>query len=228
MRRIRPDYDDLMEDLHNQGSSKPAARRQFARRLRELRVARDFRTARSLARALGIDENRYTRYERAEVEPDLELLMKICSVLGVRPNDLLVGGEPRPWSSAAAETGSLAETGQPFKQISDADNARSFAATPALVDERLTVQSIGWALADLVVRLRQSDGATAGHIASNDLPLAHLRMVTAMQQEIHQRPYEMIAQIVTDRAVTGAPIATRRDVDGLVQRLAEALSRAFD
>jgi transcriptional regulator with XRE-family HTH domain len=70
----------------------PAVRELFARRLKELRIPRGFPTARSLSRALGIDENRYTRYERAEVEPDLNLLIKICGLLRVSPNDLLVTG----------------------------------------------------------------------------------------------------------------------------------------
>ena len=39
--------------------------------------------------AIGIEENRYTRYERAEVEPSLTVLLKICETLGVSPNDLL-------------------------------------------------------------------------------------------------------------------------------------------
>lgn len=72
----------------------------FARRLRELRVPRGFRTARSLASALGIDENRYTRYERAEVEPDLGLLMKICETLALTPNDLLIDTPIGPTSTA--------------------------------------------------------------------------------------------------------------------------------
>lgn len=61
----------------------------FAKRLRELRIPRGFRTARKLANELGIDENRYTRYERAEVEPDLDLLVRISDALQVTPNDLL-------------------------------------------------------------------------------------------------------------------------------------------
>lgn len=70
----------------------PAARGDFARRLRALRVPRGFATARAFALALGIDENRYTRYERAEVEPDLALIRHICEVLGVTPNELLGPG----------------------------------------------------------------------------------------------------------------------------------------
>lgn len=73
-------------------SDRSQARLEFANHLKELRVARGFRTARSLARALMIDENRYTRYERAEVEPDLSLIRRICQALSVTPNDLLGTG----------------------------------------------------------------------------------------------------------------------------------------
>ena len=61
----------------------------FAKRLRATRSGRGYKTARSFAHKLGIHENRYTRYERAEVEPDLGTLMDICTALDVAPNDLL-------------------------------------------------------------------------------------------------------------------------------------------
>ena len=45
--------------------------------------------ARSFAKALGLKENRYSRYERAETEPDLMTLHRICDTLRVRPDELL-------------------------------------------------------------------------------------------------------------------------------------------
>ena len=65
------------------------ARDRFASQLRHLRAQKGFATARSLAQALGIEENRYTRYERAEVEPSLTLIHRICQTLQASPNDLL-------------------------------------------------------------------------------------------------------------------------------------------
>ncbi len=61
----------------------------FAKRLRATRIGRGFKTARLFARNLGIHENRYTRYERAEVEPDLATFNSICTALEITPNDLL-------------------------------------------------------------------------------------------------------------------------------------------
>ena len=60
-----------------------------AARLKAFRISRGFSTARKFATALGIDENRYTRYERAEVEPDLSLAVADAGVLKATPNDLL-------------------------------------------------------------------------------------------------------------------------------------------
>jgi transcriptional regulator with XRE-family HTH domain len=69
--------------------SAPPARLHFANQLRRLRALKGFASAREFAHAVGIDENRYTRYERAEVEPSLTVLLKMCETLGVSPNELL-------------------------------------------------------------------------------------------------------------------------------------------
>src|SRR6476660_7643221 len=67
----------------------PEVRLQFAKRLKTMRTQRGFDRARYFARSLGIEENRYTRYERAEVEPSLTLINKMCETLRVSPNELL-------------------------------------------------------------------------------------------------------------------------------------------
>ena len=67
----------------------PEVRSQFAQRLKNLRTQRGFDRARYFAKSLGIEENRYTRYERAEVEPSLTLIHKMCETLRVSPNELL-------------------------------------------------------------------------------------------------------------------------------------------
>jgi transcriptional regulator with XRE-family HTH domain len=74
-------------------------RDRFASQLRHLRAQKGFATARSFAQALGIEENRYTRYERGEVEPNLALLDKMCVTLGVSPNELLGFTETTPQPS---------------------------------------------------------------------------------------------------------------------------------
>ena len=73
----------------------PEVRSQFAQRLKNLRTQRGFDRARYFAKSLGIEENRYTRYERAEVEPNLTLIHKMCETLRVSPNELLGFGDLR-------------------------------------------------------------------------------------------------------------------------------------
>jgi transcriptional regulator with XRE-family HTH domain len=67
----------------------PVERQEFAARLRVLRTARGYHTAKQFAEALGLEQNRYNRYERAEVEPSLTVLDRMCRVLNVLPNELL-------------------------------------------------------------------------------------------------------------------------------------------
>jgi transcriptional regulator with XRE-family HTH domain len=73
---------------------KPIERVHFANQLRKLRAERGYRTAKSFATALGIEENGYTRYERAEVEPCLTLIVEMCKLLKVKPNELLAYPTP--------------------------------------------------------------------------------------------------------------------------------------
>ena len=78
----------------------PEVRLQFARRLKDMRTRRGFDRARYFAKSLGIEENRYTRYERAEVEPSLTLIHKMCETLRVSPDELLGFGEAAAQSLA--------------------------------------------------------------------------------------------------------------------------------
>ena len=61
----------------------------FATRLKEERVRSGFLKPSDLAEALEMDEVRYTRWERGEVDPGLGNLVRICKVLKITPNDLL-------------------------------------------------------------------------------------------------------------------------------------------
>jgi transcriptional regulator with XRE-family HTH domain len=65
----------------------------FAERLRQLRTDRGFRYARALASVLGMHENRYTRYERGEVEPNIRTILSICAALDTNPSHLLGYGD---------------------------------------------------------------------------------------------------------------------------------------
>ena len=74
-------------------------RKEFAGRLRGLRLWGGYSTAREFAQAIGEEENTYTRWERGETLPGLEQLMTICAMLEVTPNQIML---PRPKKALAA------------------------------------------------------------------------------------------------------------------------------
>src|SRR6187455_714724 len=98
----------------------PNVRGQFAKRLKTMRTQRGFDRARYFARSLGIEENRYTRYERAEVEPSLTLIHKMCATLHVTPNELLGFAELNEEGAFQAGPGFGESSPQPKAQSSSA------------------------------------------------------------------------------------------------------------
>jgi transcriptional regulator with XRE-family HTH domain len=158
-------------------------RHHFAQRLKELRAARGFRTARSLAQALDIDENRYTRYERAEVEPDLALLMRICEALRATPNDLLVGwAQPSP-ERALEGFAEKAESAGGEAGLASADADRN--------ERRGRVRALAWRLASEVVSWR----------AKPEAPLTALRTKFRLFAEIERDPFAFIGRLAEDPAL---------------------------
>lgn len=171
------------------------ARSRFAQRLRAVRIPRGYKTARSFAHALGIDENRYTRYERAEVEPDLQLLMRICELLRATPNDLLCdtigaprAAEPQPYGFA---DGALATYQADTRAAYQAEPpARSTAkdAEPA-GEERKAVE---WQLAETIAlaKARQQRGS------AEDLPVIEkLRLIGPLFARLNADPFTFLASI---------------------------------
>jgi transcriptional regulator with XRE-family HTH domain len=52
-----------------------------------------------IARRAGLSERRYGYYATGEREPNLDTLIRICEVLSVTPNDLLMPGAKLPAQS---------------------------------------------------------------------------------------------------------------------------------
>jgi transcriptional regulator with XRE-family HTH domain len=70
----------------------------LAKRLRERARQLELKDA-EVARRAGLSERRYGHYVRGLREPDFATLLRICDVLDVTPNDLLLG-EPLARPSA--------------------------------------------------------------------------------------------------------------------------------
>ncbi len=178
----------------------PAARLEFARRLRELRIPRGFRTARSLARSLDIDENRYTRYERAEVEPDLAMIRRICETLDVTPNDLLGGvAMTRDFSQSASRPNSHSGT----------DGI--VASTPGRNDQP-PIPTAAWLLAEAAIEAKGAPRAPSGATLDLPLPLASMGEIGKLYKALMEQPFEAIADLLSDQAIAGADPAAARSL----------------
>src|SRR5438034_8796899 len=130
----------------------PNVRSQFAKRLKSIRTLRGFGRARYFAKSLGIEENRYTRYERAEVEPSLTLIHKMCETLRVSPNELLGFADLRYQHHPSGAPG-LAEA--PLEEIARAHGGEAEAGAKGADP----VSSLAWNLAGEAVEIRHEHGA---------------------------------------------------------------------
>ncbi|MGI9478475.1 MAG: helix-turn-helix domain-containing protein [Hyphomicrobiaceae bacterium] len=194
-------------------------RTRFAQRLRAIRVPRGYKTARSFAEALEIDENRYTRYERAEVEPDLRLMMRICSLLGATPNDLLCDtiGAPSvevdmPYGfSERGVSGYQAHAVRPAEQ-----HTAAVAVAPApnaLGDVR---KAVGFQLAEAIATI---EAEASGLQASALTPLEKLRRTVPIAARIEADAFVFLGEL-PDR-LANVSVASHRQalIDRLIQEL---------
>jgi transcriptional regulator with XRE-family HTH domain len=76
----------MSQIMHMDGQT----RKNFARRLRNLRELR-YRTATEFAQLLGIEPQRYSKWEQGRAEPSLAWLLRVCQLLGCTPDFLLLG-----------------------------------------------------------------------------------------------------------------------------------------
>jgi transcriptional regulator with XRE-family HTH domain len=185
----------------------PNVRTQFAKRLKIIRTQRGFDRARYFAKSLGIEENRYTRYERAEVEPSLTLIHKMCATLHVTPNELLGFAEFND-EGAFQNAPGLSESGDsPRGQAPAAGNGN--------------IGSLAWRLASEAAAIR-SEQASRGN--SPEDPLANFRETAALFQKLQADPYGTVAEVVDDPAVKGAPAARKTAIAELIRAFTEGAS----
>jgi transcriptional regulator with XRE-family HTH domain len=190
----------------------PEVRAQFAQRLKTLRTQRGFGRARYFAKSLGIEENRYTRYERAEVEPSLTLIHKMCETLRVSPNELLGFADHRHHGSAVLLN--LAEASAP-------DGARGHSEMGGKGTD--PVGSLAWSLAAEAVANRH--GRSVKSKPAGD-PLAALRETSALFSSLQAEPFETVAAILSDTALKDIGAEHKARLAELIQAYTESISHA--
>lgn len=164
---------------------------------------RGFKTARSLAGALAIDENRYTRYERAEVEPDIGLIQRICETLKLSPNELFGVSQERPAPAQPVAPQEFAEAGSGYSSLNE-PNGR---------DDRARAS---WLLACTVAELQCN--ASPGALDSQQ-PLAKLQQVARLFTDLERRTYATISEILLLPAVVHASDQDAQYIGKLVEEL---------
>lgn len=190
-----------------------SVREDFAQRLRTLRKDAGFKTARMFASTLQIDENRYTRYERAEVEPDLGLIAKFCDVLGITPNELLGfdASHAFPDARSNAPLGFAESEQAAYGEMPSASAVGSSSAT-APYDDR--VRAAIWQLADASARVDAGGQSEA---------VTHLRKTATIYEEILKDPLGYVARAARrpelERASRSEQEALASAVNGLVELL---------
>lgn len=211
----------------------PPIRATFSRHLRETRKAAGFRSARAFAERLDIDENRYTRYERAEVEPSLDLLVRMCRTLKTSPNALLDFAdtthserEQRITRRTSAAVGSGSDDGHSYVQpggralttggsqtgfgvtgLAEASNLASAADEAAITRTSAQLESAAWALAQRIARLE------AG-LTDPETPLGFDDLATAAHayRAIIARPFEFAADLAAQPAIASATNAQKAEI----------------
>jgi transcriptional regulator with XRE-family HTH domain len=178
-------------------SDLPPVRAIFAKRLKALRIPRGYPTARSFAAALEIDENRYTRYERAEVEPDMSLFVKICALLTVSPNDLL------DMTTQPATFGGFSESAVP--------RVAPLGMQPG--NEASRRRALAWQLAEEIAKL---DTTHATHA------LDKVARVSRLFGEISTDPFSFISRMTADRRVDSLEASVAARLGEIAEALIEA------
>ena len=188
----------------------PDVRSRFAQRLKALRLQRGFDRARFFAKTLGIEENRYTRYERAEVEPSLTLIQKMCDTLRVTPNDLLGfaeagGNHPLLPARGPTDTASLAT----HKHDALAGSTRP---DPA--------HALAWRLASETVAIRREHSGTA---PAAD-PLETFREAGRLFAQLQATPFGAVAEIVGDPSLKTAAAEKKAALAELIRCYTQTLT----
>jgi transcriptional regulator with XRE-family HTH domain len=168
-----------------------------------MRVQNGFLRARYFAKSLGIEENRYTRYERAEVEPSLTLIHKMCEILRVSPNVLM---------------GFAEYEGAPAVAFAEAASAYEGEAGSGARHRDL----LAWRLASEAVAVRRHRARAK---PATD-PLATKRDVGKLFRQLQSDPFGTVAEIVGDEALKDLGSERKAELAELVDAYTDSVAKS--
>jgi transcriptional regulator with XRE-family HTH domain len=184
----------------------PQVRSLFAKRLKDMRVRSGFPRARYFAKSLGIEENRYTRYERAEVEPNLTLIHKMCETLQVSPNELLGFAEYEGTAALPA-----------FSEDATAED------TPNEDLAGRHLELLAWRLASEAIAIGSRHRAKSRAAAD---PLAVTRDTAKLFRKLQSDPFGTVAEIAADDALKDLDAGRKTELARAIAAFTESVSRS--
>lgn len=126
----------------------------YGARLRQIRAAKGFATARDFALAIGVSENKYGRYERGEALPKLHMQHLICSKLGITHSYLLGSDDETGRRTGLPVQDTSAST---VEQLGLAEEATEPLTPPPA--PRGSREKAAWSLAEQLVERRLATAA---------------------------------------------------------------------
>ncbi len=201
----------------------------LAERLKRLRLAKGHATAREFAKLIGISENRYSRYERGEAVPKLDLVWAICDALGITPNELY-GWNPTA-TQPTRETGSQARHSPGFSEDGSSTSSanRGFGPSNQEVPGRLVAQSAidlaAWRLASVLADSAQPQLAQDGPAAAGVRP-GTMRTTADLFLKIKSDPFETLARLLQSPELQGRPPDVEARISAEIQSFLAALEGA--
>ena len=191
----------------------------FGERLRSARLAAGFTTARQFAHALGLAENRYTRYERGETEPALGTLTRICQNLAITPDDLMGFTGPRQVDQFGPGFADAIPRGGPVNSHPSwptNENDTTIAGRARRLGWRVAVECAANEVAELPL-----SGTT---IARSATSLSRLRRTCELFRQLEHDPFGFIATTIEDQAVDNLPPERQRALAEAIDAFGQALA----
>lgn len=176
-----------------------------------MRIGKGYKSARRFAQSIGIHENRYSRYERGDAEPNIGLVYQICETLGATPNELFGHID-----SVADRGGLVASRTQP-----------GFAEPPHVaVPGSIASEARQWRLAKAIVAARKAAGGGGADSADPDL-LNGLQAAAVVFSEIERHPYRTIAAVLAEPKLASLPRKARGTLQKAIDGFLETLESSY-
>lgn len=189
--------------------------------LRNRRVTAGFRAARDFSEALGINENRYSRYERGTSEPSLSMLITISQLLNTTPNDLLGFSASQTTVSSGAPGFENVDAPTPYvphEAARDAEEPALVAGATLRLNSRDRLDILTWQLADAyateIEARARAPGKKSGRGDAERLP-----RVAKIFARLKDEGLAALSRLLTSAEFAAAPAGARKVVQSAADEL---------